>query len=492
MAGKKVIIIGAGFSGMAAACFLAKEGFQVEVLEKHDQTGGRARRMKMGEFTFDMGPSWYWMPDVFDHFFESFGKKTSDYYKLIRLDPSYRIYYGENEFWDIPAGSLPLGEFLEQHEKGAAKNLELFLADAQKKYQIGMSDMVYKPGLSISEFMTWEVFKNGLKMDLLSSFSKLVRRYFKHPKIIQLLEFPVLFLGAKPQDTPALYSLMNYADIELGTWYPEGGMYKIVEAMTALAKELGVVFNLNQNVSKILVEDGNAKGVQNDKGEVFETDVVLAAGDYHHIEQVLLDKKYRNYSESYWEKRVMAPSSLLYYVGLSKKVPAIKHHNLFFDAPFEPHAEEIYDTKTWPINPLFYLSATSKTDDSVAPVDGENLFFLIPIAPGLEGDTEQLRNEYFKMLCKRLEKQTGQDILPYVTELRSYAVKEFKEDYNAFKGNAYGLANTLKQTAILKPRLVNNKLSNMFYCGQLSVPGPGVPPSLISGEIVAGLIAKEN
>ena len=340
--------------------------------------------------------------------------------------------------------------------------------------------------------MTWEVFKNGLKMDLLSSFSKLVRRYFKHPKIIQLLEFPVLFLGAKPQDTPALYSLMNYADIELGTWYPEGGMYKIVEAMTALAKELGVVFNLNQNVSKILVEDGNAKGVQNDKGEVFETDVVLAAGDYHHIEQVLLDKKYRNYSESYWEKRVMAPSSLLYYVGLSKKVPAIKHHNLFFDAPFEPHAEEIYDTKTWPINPLFYLSATSKTDDSVAPVDGENLFFLIPIAPGLEGDTEQLRNEYFKMLCKRLEKQTGQDILPYVTELRSYAVKEFKEDYNAFKGNAYGLANTLKQTAILKPRLVNNKLSNMFYCGQLSVPGPGVPPSLISGEIVAGLIAKEN
>ncbi|MGB0166026.1 MAG: phytoene desaturase family protein [Luteibaculum sp.] len=487
---KKIIVIGAGFSGLSAACFLAKEGYKVTVVEKHNQTGGRARKLKLGEFTFDMGPSWYWMPDVFDRFFGSFNKQVSDYYKLLRLDPSYRIYYKDSQFWDIPASVSELGNLLETYEPGSSAKLQAFLKDAETKYKIGMSDMVYKPGLSILEFGKWDVIKGGLKLDIFSSFSKLVRKYFSHPKIIQLLEFPVLFLGAKPEDTPALYSLMNYADLKLGTWYPEGGMYKIVEGMTQLAKSLGVEFVLNANVKQIRVEDDLAKGITLEDGSEMDADAVLAAADYHHVESALLEKKYRNYDEQYWQTRTMAPSSLLFYVGLNKKLDGLLHHNLFFDSSFNQHAYEIYDRPKWPSDPLFYLSLTSKTDPTVAPENGENLFFLIPLAPGLASDSESIRLKYFETLVKRVQQRTGQNIAPYVQEFKSYAVSDFMQDYNAFKGNAYGMANTLKQTAILKPKLVNKKLPNLFYCGQLSVPGPGVPPSLISGEIVARLIKK--
>lgn len=488
---KKVVVIGSGFSGLSAACFLAKQGMEVHVLEKHNQAGGRARKLKMGDFTFDMGPSWYWMPDVFENFFAKFNKSTEDYYELLRLDPSYRIYYDDKSHLDIPAGEEPLGDLLESIEPGAKKQLELFLTDAALKYKIGMGDMVYKPGLSIREFMSWDLLKDGLKMDLFSSFSKLVKKHFTHPKIIQLLEFPVLFLGAKPEDTPALYSLMNYADIALGTWYPKRGMYQIVEAMESLARSLGVHFHFNTGVKQILVKGKQTTGVLLGDNQEFKADIVLSSADYHHTEQKLLPENYRNYSGGYWEKRTMAPSSLLYYVGLNKKVPGLEHHNLFFDASFRKHAKEIYDTKKWPQDPLFYLSVVSKSDPHSAPEGGENLFFLIPVAPGLTGDNSTLREGYFKKLVNRVQEQTGMDITPYIEEFKSYAVSDFIKDYNAFKGNAYGLANTLKQTAILKPRMRNKKIDNLFYCGQLSVPGPGVPPSLISGEIAANLILKE-
>ncbi len=488
---EKIIVIGSGFSGLSAASFLAKEGYEVTVVEQHDQPGGRARKMKLGEFTFDMGPSWYWMPDVFERYFASFGTTTGHYYDLHRLDPSYRIYFQDGSHWNIPANLDDLGDLLEKYESGAARKLQAFLADAQKKYEVGMRDMVYKPGLSILEFGSWDVIRQGLKMDILSSFSKLIRKYFQHPKILELLEFPVLFLGAKPEDTPAMYSLMNYADMSLGTWYPKGGMYKIVEGMYELAKSLGVQFQFGTGVRQINVEQGVTTGVTLANGEHLPADGVVSSSDYHHTETQLLEKKYRNYDEKYWDTRTMAPSSLLFYVGLNRRLPHVLHHNLFFDAPFAKHAKEIYDRPKWPSNPLFYLSATSKTDDTVAPEGCENLFFLVPLAPGLGADTEQMRSKYFKLLTDRVLARTGMDITPYITEYKSYAVSDFMADYNAFKGNAYGLANTLKQTAVLKPKLINKKVKNLFYCGQLTVPGPGVPPSLISGEIVAQVVKKK-
>lgn len=485
----KIAIIGSGFSSLSNACYLAQQGHQVNVFEKNSSLGGRARSMQKKGFTFDMGPSWYWMPDVFESFFADFGKKVSDFYELKRLDPSYRVFWKDQPD-DIPAKMEDLEAYFEKYEPGSTANLRKFLAEAKIKYEVGMGDFVTKPSLSVSEFISVDTARKGLSLDLFKSISKHIRQHFKHPKLIELLEFPVLFLGAKPQNTPSLYSLMNYADIVLGTWYPMGGMNEIVKAMVSVAEEQGVVFHTDANVEHIKTQGNRALGLIVN-GKFLEADVVVSGADYHHTEQKLLEEAYRNYDEKYWNKRTMAPSSLLYYVGLNKKIDGIKHHNLFFDESFDNHAVEIYDTHKWPEAPLFYICNPSKTDDSVAPEGKENLFFLVPVSTELK-DNEPTKKRYFNMICDRLQKHTGQDIRPHIEVYENFAHSDFVQDYNSFKGNAYGLANTLKQTAILKPRCKNKKLENLYYIGQLTVPGPGVPPSIISGKIVADLIKEEK
>jgi phytoene desaturase len=489
------LVIGAGFAGLSAASFLAKKGWEVTVVEKNEMAGGRARKFEEEGFTFDMGPSWYWMPDVFEKYFGSFGKKVSDFYELQRLDPSYRVYF-EKATWDLPANYEALKNLFESIEPGAANALDLFLAEAKYKYEVGVGKLVYQPSISITEFIDYELIKGVFKLDVFQSMKTHIARYFKHPYIQFLMEFPVLFLGALPENTPALYSLMNYADIKGGTWYPQNGMYSIVDGMVKVAKSLGVQFKLGEEVMHVEVENDTANkvvtrlintGIEN----IYSFDVLIGAGDYHHIETNLLEKKYQSYSKKYWDSRVLAPSSLLFYVGLNKKLNGVTHHSLFFDTDFSVHGNEIYNNPVWPSNPLFYASVPSVTDASVAPVGCENLFLLIPIAAGLEGDTTEIREQYFDILMDRLEKKWGQSIKDAIVYKRSYAVADFKNDYHSFKGNAYGLANTLLQTAFLKPSCKSKKVKNLYYTGQLTVPGPGVPPSLISGEVVANLICKQ-
>ncbi len=481
---------------MSAATFMAKAGWEVTVLEKHSMPGGRGRKFSAQGFTFDMGPSWYWMPDVFERYFNCFGKKVSDYYQLIRLDPSYRVYYPDSPI-DIPADYASLQKLFESIEPGSAVQLDAFIKEAAYKYEVGIHKLVHKPGRSLSELIDLDLAKGLLKLDVFTSMKKHVRKYFQHPKLIQLIEFPVLFLGALPADIPALYSLMNYADIKLGTWYPDGGMFRIAQAMHDLAKEQGVQFVFNANVEKITIENGRAKQViatvekdEQTTSLVIDAEVVIGAADYHFIETKLLPPAYQSYSAAYWDKRVMAPSCLLFYVGLNKKLTNITHHTLFFDVDFDVHGAEIYQHPQWPTEPLFYVSATSVSDESVAPDGNENLFFLIPLAAGLEGDTESIRDRYFDQMLTRFEHKIGESVRESIVYKRSYAVSDFKNDYNAFKGNAYGLANTLLQTAHLKPSLKSKKVDNLYYVGQLTVPGPGVPPSLISGEVVSKEILK--
>lgn len=486
---KNIVVIGAGFSGLASSACLALSGHNVTVVEKHEMAGGRARIFQKDGFTFDMGPSWYWMPDVFEKYFNLFGKSASDFYQLKRLDPSYRVYFGESDYLDIPSTEQGLYELFENEEKGSSNFLKKFLTEAKYKYEVGVNDLVYRPGRSITEFFDLRLLLGVLKLDVFNSFHVYIRKYFKSPKLLQLLEFPVLFLGAKPQDTPALYSLMNYADMVLGTWYPMGGMHKIVEGMQKIAQDQGVKFEFNQNVTSIDVENKIANNVRTDKGN-FKADIVVGSADYNHVEQVLLPKGSRVYSDDYWQKRVMAPSSLIFYLGISKKLKNLLHHNLFFDQDFGKHAVEIYDNPQWPTNPLFYVSCPSVTDDTLAPEGYENIFILIPVAPGLQ-DTDEIKEKYYHLVMDRLEKLTKQEIKESVIYKRAYAHKDFISDYNAFKGNAYGLANTLLQTAILKPALKSKKINNFYYTGQLTVPGPGVPPSIISGQVVAKEINKD-
>lgn len=485
---KKIIVIGAGFAGLAAASMLAKKGYAVTILEKNETPGGRARQFIADGFTFDMGPSWYWMPDVFENYFNHFGKSASDYYELVRLDPSYSIFFGKDDVMEVPAGEAALFEMFEKYEPGSSIHLKKFLEEAQYKYRVGMNEFVFKPGHSIFEFADLRVLVSLFRLQMFTSLSAHVRKLFKNEKLVKLLEFPVLFLGATPGKTPALYSLMNYADLKLGTWYPMGGMYKIVEGMVALAKELGVEIRLGEEVKEIVVPNGLAKKVITSKN-TYEADVVVGGADYHHIEQQILRPEHRHYSKNYWQKRTMAPSSLLFYLGVNKRLKNLRHHNLFFDQDFNRHAHEIYEAPKWPEKPLFYLCAPSITDPDVAPAGCENLFLLIPLAPGLE-DTEALREKYYHIAMERLENLTGQSIRDAVIFKKSFAHRDFEKDYHAFRGNAYGLANTLLQTAFLKPKMKSPKVKNLFFAGQLTTPGPGVPPSLISGQVVANEIYK--
>ena len=486
--GKQVIVIGAGFAGLSAAAHLARKGFRVTVLEKNSTPGGRARKFSDSGFTFDMGPSWYWMPDIFENFFAAFGKKVSDYYELERLDPSYKIYFGEGKEVVLPAGVENIYKVYEELEPGSSEKLKSFLDEAGYKYKIGIGEFVNKPSHSLKEYISWKILKAGLKLNMFSSFASYTHKYFRNPIIRRMLEFPVLFLGGTAKTTPALYSLMNYSDMVQGTWYPKGGMYKVVQAMVKLAEGLGVQFIYKAEVTEMKTTGNKVVSVIA-SGKEYHTDFVVASGDYHHIEQKVLSPELRNYSPEYWDKRVLSPSSMIFYFGLNTRIPELNHHTLLFDEDFEGHADSIYANPSWPERPSVYISCTSRTDSTVAPEGHENLMVLIPVAPGLE-DTDEIRDKYREHVIMRLERYTGRKLADKIVYSRSYAHRDFENDYHAYKGNAYGLANTLMQTAFLKPKMRNPKLSNLLYAGQLTVPGPGVPPAIISGEMAAREISQ--
>ena len=483
---KKITIIGSGFSALAASAYLAQSGHDVTVYEKNATIGGRARQLKREGFTFDMGPSWYWMPDVFERFFADFGKKTTDYYELIKLSPAYRVYYGIDDFISIADNLAEIIFAFEAIEKGSGKILNEFMAEAKSNYDIAIKDLVYRPGVSPLELITAET---AMKVgQFFSNISKDVRKKFKNERLIQILEFPVLFLGAKPSDTPSFYSFMNYADFGLGTWHPKTGMFDVVRGMESLARELGVKFQTNSNIEKIIVKNKTAVALQVN-GEIIASDLILSGAGYHHTE-TLLDQEHRAYSEKYWDSRVFAPSSLLFYVGFNKKIENISHHALFFDVDFYQHAKDIYDEPQWPKEPLFYANFPSVTDKTAAPEGMESGFFLVPLAPGIN-DTEALREEYFDKIINRFETLTQQSVKNNIIFKQSFCKNDFVSEYNSYKGNAYGMANTLLQTAFLRPKLKSKKVKNLYFTGQLTVPGPGVPPALISGKLVSELINKQ-
>ena len=435
---------------------MAKAGYEVTVYEKNNQIGGRARQLHKDGFTFDIGPTWYWMPDVFEKFFADFGKKPSDYYQLEKLEPAYQVYFGENDSITIPGSFEAICEVFEQEEKGSSKHLRKFIKSAQDNYNIAVKDVVYRPGESPLELITPET---AVRVgQFFSTIRKQVRKKIKNKKLIEILEFPVLFLGAKPSNTPAFYNFMNYADFGLGTWHPVGGMYKVIEGLVTLAKDLGVQFVTNANVEEITVEQQSVKGLVVN-GEMIQNDLILSGADYHHTE-TLLPKSLRQYTEAYWEKRIFAPSSLLFYVGFDKKIENVEHHTLFFDTDFDVHAKSIYDTPEWPEKPLFYASFPSITDTNFAPEGKEAGTFLIPLAPGIE-DTEELREKYFNIIIERLERLTNQSVKENVIFKESYCVSDFVKDYNSYKGNAYGLANILTQTAFLRPKIKSKKVKNL-------------------------------
>ena len=483
---KSVSVIGGGISSLSAACYLAKAGFKIEVFEKNATIGGRARQYKEAGFTFDMGPTWYWMPDVFEKFFTDFGKMPSDYYQLEKLDPAYKVFFSQHDSITIPGTTKEIIKVFETRESGAGKRLEKLLSDAAHNYDIAINEFIYKPGKSPLELVSRRTIpKLGL---FLKSISHLADKSFKDTRLRQIIEFPVLFLGAKPSDIPAFYSFMNYADFGLGTWHPAGGMYSVIEGFEKLAMELGVILHTNAPVEDITLEGKHVVGVKVGGG-LIKSDLVISGADYHHTE-MLLKPSSRGYSEKYWDKKTFAPSALMFFLGVDKRIENVNHHTLFFDTAFDKHAVSIYDKPGWPEAPLFYGSIPSITDPSVAPAEKEALIFLVPLAPGLE-DREETREKYYNIIMDRFEKLTGQSIRNHIIVKKSYCVNDFIDDYNSYQGNAYGLANILRQTAFLRPKMKSKKVKGLYFTGQLTVPGPGVPPSLVSGNVVSKMVIND-
>ncbi|MCB0691255.1 MAG: oleate hydratase [Saprospiraceae bacterium] len=480
---KKIIIIGSGFSSLSAACYLAKEGHKVTVLEKNDWLGGRAQKLVKSDYTFDMGPTFYWMPDVFEAFFADFGKRTSEYYTLKRLSPAYRVYFGQDDFIDIAGDMEHIAETFKHIEP--SNDLQRFIDDSEENYKIAINDLVYQPGNHLSEIITLQTAKK--LPHFIKSIKSQVAKAVKDERLRKILEFPVLFLGSTAAKTPAFYNFMNYADFVLGTWHPVGGMSKVSDAMVTLAKELGVTFHTSIAVNKINTTNNKVTSISTDKGE-FDCDILLSGADYAHTES-LLPKELRQYSENYWERKTFSPAALLFYLGIDKKLKGVEHHTLFFDTNFDRHSKEIYESKQWPENPLFYASFPGKSDSTMCAADKEACTILVPLAPGLD-DTPERRERIFENILTRLEQLTDTSIRQHIEYKSSYCINDFVNDFNSYKGNAYGLANTLLQTHILRPKLKSKKVDNLYFCGQLTVPGPGVPPSIISGKIVSELIQK--
>jgi phytoene desaturase len=487
---RSAVVIGAGFSGLSAATHLADAGIDVTLVEKHAMPGGRARAFEEEGFRFDMGPSWYWMPDVFDRWFRRFGHEVSDFYELVRLDPSYRVVWPGAEPWDVPAGVDALRTFFEAREPGAGAALDRFLEETRYIYETATTDYLDRPSLSVFEFFDPRLVLELTRLRMLTSMEGYAARFFDDPRLVRLVSWPVLFLGAPADRTSAMYSMMSYADMALGTWYPKGGMHRIIEGMVQVARERGVTLRLSTPVEEVLVDDGVAVGVRTSDGPVL-ADAVVASADYHHVESRLLPREHRQWSESRWQRVTMSPSSLLVYLGVEGGVGELPHHTLFFDEDLDRHMDEVYGNPRWPTAPLFYLCAPSVTDASVAPEGCSNLFVLVPLAPGLP-DSETERERCWRKVLSRLEATPGLEGLgSRIRVRRTYAMRDFESDYGAHLGNAYGMANTLAQTGPLKPPLRSRKVDGLYYAGQLTVPGPGMPPSLISGALAARVLLDD-
>ncbi|MGC9516855.1 MAG: phytoene desaturase family protein [Methanomicrobiales archaeon] len=488
----KVIIVGAGFGGLSAAALLAKDGYEVTLFEKNEQPGGRASVYTDKDFYFDMGPSWYLMPDVYEKFFAEFDKKPEDFFKLERLDPSYRIFFGDEKVVDISADLEKNYQLFDSFEENGAEKLKDYLKDSKELYDFSINEMLYKDYRSILDFLSGKLILKGYKLHIWENLEHYVGKKFESDEARKILEYAIGFLGGSPANTPSFYQLMSHVDLTMGVFYPQGGMRKVVQSIYELAQSYGVKFKFNEPVEMLDVQDNQVKGVITDKG-VYDADIVLVNADYAHSELDLLNEKNQSYDDDYWESRVLAPSAMVAYLGVDYTVDKLTHHNLFLDKDWDQGFDVIFDPEkaAWPERPSYYVNIPSRTDTSAAPEGYDTLFVLIPLAPGLE-DTPELRDKFYNKIMDDLEKKLDENIREHIIVKRIFALSDFKDRYNAYKGTALGLSHTMRQTALWRPAHISKKVKNLYYSGQYTHPGIGVPMTLISSQIVADEINERH
>jgi phytoene desaturase len=488
LSGVSVTVIGAGFGGLSTACYLADAGADVTVLERNGQVGGRASTLERDGYTFDMGPSWYLMPDVFERFFDAFDRTPGEYYDLEQLDPHYRIFWKDGDELDVTGDIEETKAAFESYEDGAGEALGNYLEEAEYTYDVGMERFVYRDRSKLRDFLDPEVALSAGGISLLGTMDEHVADYFEHPKLRQVMQYSLVFLGGAPSNTPALYNLMSHVDFNLKVWYPEGGMSGVADRIGDLAEELGVEFRLDEPVERI---DPYARAyVTHTTEQSYRSDAVVSDADYAHTEMELLAPEYRGHDADYWESRTWAPSAFLLYLGVEGDLENLEHHTLVLPEEWDPHFDEIFDEPGWPEDPAYYVCAASETDDAVAPEGKSNLFVLVPIAAGLDDDAET-RQRYRDLILDDLAEHTGEDVRGRIEVEERFSVSEFAERYNSYAGTALGMAHTLTQTALFRPPHRSTELRGLYFTGANTTPGIGVPMCLISGELTADAVAED-
>jgi len=483
------LIIGAGYAGLSSALLLLQQGWQVTLLEKNEAPGGRARLWKDRGYSFDMGPSWYLMPEVFERFFASIGSSVAENYRLTKLETHYQVYFEGQKPVTITEDLEKTKALFESFEVGGGARLQKYMDEAQYKYDTAVGEFLYREYRTAFDFLNKKILTKGLSLGIFQNLDKFVRRFFTDTRARQILEYAMVFLGTSPNEAPALYSIMSHVDLKLGVFFPEGGMNGVAQAMARLVAQRGGRILCDHEVQGLEVAGGRVTQVRTNRG-AFTADLVLNSADYAWSETTLLEPRWQTYRRPYWEKRTFAPSMFLVFLGVNRPLPGLEHHNLYFSADWDRHFDTIFKAPAWPENPCFYLSAITKTDPAMAPEGSENLFLLVPVAPGLE-DTDEVRQRYLNLVLDHVQKVTGENLREGVETLRVFGPRDFTADYHAWGGTALGLAHTLFQTAVFRPGHRSKKVSNLWYTGQYTHPGVGVPMTLIASDVVVREILKD-
>lgn len=490
LADTSVAVVGGGFGGLAAACYLAQAGADVELVEKNERLGGRASLLETDGFRFDMGPSWYLMPDVFERFFNQFDRDVTEYYTLDQLDPHYRIFFKDGDQVDITPDREQVIETFESYEQGAGDALREYLETSEQHYSVAMENFVYEDRPRLRDWIDRDVMSAApIGFQLLGTMDDYVAGYFDHPKLQQIMQYTLVFLGGAPKNTPALYNMMSHVDFNMGVWYPEGGIAGVVDAISDLASELGVTTTLDTEISEITRQRDGFR-LEAVDGERFHPDIVVSDADYAHTEQDLLSSPERQYDAEYWDERTYAPSAFLMYLGVEGDVESLSHHTLVLPTDWDYHFDQIFDDPAWPDDPAYYLCVPSKTDDTVAPDGHSALFVLVPIAAGLQ-DTTDIREEYRDFVLRDIAANTGVDLHDRIVCEEIFSIEDFASAYNSWNGTALGLAHTLRQTALFRPPHRSDAVDGLYFAGGYTTPGIGMPMCLISGEHAASAVIED-
>lgn len=487
----KIIIIGAGIGGLATANLLARDGHEVHVYEKNSQLGGRAGQFKKDGFVFDTGPSWYLMPEVFDHYYKLFNTSAQNELELIKLTPAYKVYSGNDPL--IITGNLETdAKTFDNIEPQSGEKLKRYIAKSTETYRLSLKHFLYSNFDSPWSLAKMEILKHGREMATLATMPihSYVKKNFKHPRLQQVLEYPTVFLGSSPYTAPALYSLMSALDFDEGVFYPKGTMYAVVESLVRIGSSLNISYHLNSDVTEIITEKGKAVSIRLADGTTNEAPIIISNADLHFTETTLLKPTEQSYPASYWQKKEPSPSALLMYLGIKGKIPEFEHHTLLFTKDWQENFDLIFNKKQIPSPASLYISKTSQSDNT-APKGHENIFVLVPLPAGIElseDETNKLADEYLE----QIKTTTGVDLKARTVSRTLFGPNDFASKYNAWQSTMLGPSHRLLQSAFFRTPNKSKKVSGLFYVGASTVPGVGVPMCLIGAEMVYKRIMKEG